>query len=161
MDCGVAQALDVVGDWWTLLIVREAMFGTRHFADFERQLGIAKNILTNRLRHLTDHEILERRETDDGRVEYRLTERGRDLWPILTALREWGDKWIYGRGKEPLVFVERASGRRIQGLALLGADGDPISNRDIVARPGKQAPESIKRRFAEAGRRRGKASGQA
>lgn len=149
MDCSVAQALDVVGDWWTLLIVREAMFGTRHFADFERNLGIAKNILAARLRDLVETGILERRENPESpaRPEYRLTERGRDLRNVLNALREWGDKWVYGRGKEPLVFVDRATGRRVGGLVMLDADGNALGPRDVLARPGKTAPESIKRRF--------------
>lgn len=147
MDCSVAQTLDVVGDWWTLLVVREATFGTRRFCDFERNLGIAKNILADRLRKLVDHEVLDREEAPDGRVTYRLTERGRDLSTVLVALREWGDKWVYGRGNEPIVLVERESGRRVKGLALLGADGQPIDGGRVVARPGRHAPDSVRRRF--------------
>ncbi|MFT4569704.1 MAG: DNA-binding HxlR family transcriptional regulator [Hyphomicrobiaceae bacterium] len=156
MDCSVAQTLDVVGDWWTLLIVREAMFGTRRFADFQRNLGIAKNILATRLRDLVDAQILERNDlTESGtRAEYRLTERGKDLRNVLNALREWGDKWVYGPDNEPLVFVDRKSGKRVAGLALLGSDGHPIAPQDLTAKPGNNAPDSIRQRFAESRRER-------
>ncbi len=150
MECSVAQTLDLVGDWWTLLILRDALFGARRFGDFERNLGIAKNILTNRLRHLVDHEILERSETDDGKVEYRMTERGRDLATVLTALREWGDKWIYGRGNEPLVLVDKADGRRVRGLAVLNADGEPVLPRQLAAKPGRGASPELAERIAQA-----------
>lgn len=95
--CPIARSLEVVGDWWTLLIVREALFsGTSSFEDFRRRLGIASNILTTRLEHLTSHEILERQvsaEGPPGRGSYRLTEKGRELWPVLASLLHWGNRW--------------------------------------------------------------------
>ena len=94
-NCSVARALNEVGDWWSLLIVLHAMYGTRRFVDFQQQLGIAKNILCDRLAKLVDNEVL--RKVDVGehgsRFEYRLTEKGRDLFPVVVALRQWGDKW--------------------------------------------------------------------
>lgn len=94
-NCSVARALNEVGDWWSLLIVLHAMYGTRRFVDFQQQLGIAKNILCDRLTKLVDNEVL--RKVDVGehgsRFEYRLTEKGRDLFPVVVALRQWGDKW--------------------------------------------------------------------
>lgn len=96
-NCPIARALEVVGDWWTLLIVREAMFtGTATFEDFRRSLGIASNILTTRLDHLVSHEIMERVVADPAsptRATYRLTDKGLALWPVLAALLQWGNDW--------------------------------------------------------------------
>ena len=101
-NCSVAQALEVLGDWWTLLIVREAFLGTRRYADFEANLDISKNVLAQRLQHLVEHGVLER--IDAGvhgpRFEYELTPKGKDLFTILTALRQWGDRWVFGPGRE-------------------------------------------------------------
>jgi DNA-binding HxlR family transcriptional regulator len=98
MPCPMAQALERVGEWWSLLILRECFRGTRRFGDFERRLGIAKNVLSSRLKHLVEAGVLERRPSkDDAReIEYRLTESGKDLAPVLIALAQWGDRWIYG-----------------------------------------------------------------
>lgn len=152
MDCSVAQSLDLVGDWWTLLIVREALFGARRFGDFQRNLGIAKNILSLRLANLVAAEIFLRVPLGDSeaRAEYQLTERGRDLANVLNALREWGDRWIYGEGNEPLVMTDRRSGKPLKGLALLDHDGRPVAARDVQAKPGPNAPASLRQRFADA-----------
>src|SRR5437762_659377 len=95
LNCGVGQALDAVGDWWSLLIVRDAFFGARRFGDFATSLGIARNILTTRLEHLVEHGIFEKIDVgaEGARYEYRLTEKGEALLPVLTALREWADDW--------------------------------------------------------------------
>ena len=92
-ECPIARALEVVGQRWTLLIVREALRGTHRFTDFKTQLGIAPNVLQSRLEFLVEMEILERRESRQRphRVEYALTGRGRDLWPVLAALAEWSE----------------------------------------------------------------------
>ncbi|HKE11579.1 MAG TPA: helix-turn-helix domain-containing protein, partial [Myxococcota bacterium] len=97
MNCGIAQALEVLGDWWTLLIVRDAFFGAHRFGDFERSLGIAKNVLSARLQHLVDHGVFELADvgSEGQRFEYRLTEKGEALLPVLTALREWSDGWVF------------------------------------------------------------------
>jgi DNA-binding HxlR family transcriptional regulator len=112
-NCSVARALEVLGDWWTLLIVREAFLGTRRFADFAANLEISRNILTNRLGHLVKHRVLAR--VDAGvhgtRYEYELTPMGKDLATVMTALRQWGDRWIFGAGQEPLIVLDRRTGR--------------------------------------------------
>src|SRR5262245_37008592 len=112
-ECSVAQALEILGDWWTLLVVREAFLGARRFADFEARLAISKNVLTQRLEHLVEHGVMER--VDAGvhgtRFEYVLTAMGKDLATVMTALRQWGDRWIYGEGNEPLVVLDRRTGR--------------------------------------------------
>lgn len=141
MQCGIAQALDVLGDWWTLLIVRDAFFGIRRFADFQADLGIAKNVLTDRLNRLVDSEILERVDagTQGTRYEYVLTEKGEALLPVLTSLREWSDDWVFGRGNEPLVFHDRKSGRRVPRMEVRAADGRRLGRRDLKAQRGPGA----------------------
>jgi DNA-binding HxlR family transcriptional regulator len=141
MNCGIAQALDALGDWWTLLIVRDAFFGARRFGEFQRSLGIAKNILAARLAHLVEHDIFER--VDAGgrgeRFQYQLTPKGEALLTVLTALREWSDEWVFGRGNEPVVVRDRRSGRRIAKLRVTDADGAPLTRRDLRMVPGPGA----------------------
>src|SRR4051794_24005340 len=112
MRCSIAQSLEVVGEWWTLLILRDAFLGVRRFDDFVERLGISRNILTDRLDTLVGSGIMERRPYDAarGRFDYVLTDKGRALWPVLTALRQWGDEWVYGAGNEPLVIEHRGCG---------------------------------------------------
>jgi DNA-binding HxlR family transcriptional regulator len=149
-NCAVAQALEVLGDWWTLLVVREAFLGTRRFADFEAHLGISKNILTARLNHLVDHGVLAR--VDAGvhgtRYEYELTAMGKDLLTVVTALRQWGDRWIFGEGKEPLLVYDRRTGRPIPRVTLRGEDGEPLRGRDLEVRPGPGASAKTRARAA-------------
>jgi DNA-binding HxlR family transcriptional regulator len=144
-QCGIAQALAVLGDAWTLLIIRNAFLGTRRFADHLRQLGIARNVLSTRLRHLVAHGILER--VDAGvhgeRFEYRLTDKGDALLPLLTSLREWSDEWIFGEGNEPLVVHERESDRRVPKLILRDRDGRPLTRSDLRMRPGPGADRDL------------------
>jgi len=147
----VAQALEVLGDWWTLLVVREAFMGARRFADFEANLDISKNILSARLEHLVVHGVLAR--VDAGvhgtRYEYELTPMGKDLATLMTALRQWGDRWIYGEGREPLLALDRRSGRRIPRLRILDNEGRPIAGRDIALAPGPGASKWTRARFGE------------
>ncbi len=141
MNCGVAQALEALGEWWTLLIVRDAFFGARRFGEFERSLGIAKNILTTRLRQLVEHGVFERvaAGTAGDRFEYLLTDKGRALLPVLMALREWSDEWIFGRGHEPLIVRERATGRRLPRLRVTNREGRELKIEDLSATPGPGA----------------------
>jgi DNA-binding HxlR family transcriptional regulator len=133
MPCPMAQALERVGDWWTLLLIREAFLGTRRFADFQERLGIAKNILSSRLRKLVEDGILDRQASRaDGReIEYRLTEKGRDLLPVLLALAQWGERWIY-RGKAPVRFVNRHTGTPLAPLTARDRDGVELALRDLA-----------------------------
>jgi DNA-binding HxlR family transcriptional regulator len=153
-NCSVARALEVLGDWWTLLVVREAFFGTRRFADFQGNLGIARNILSARLARLVDGGVLER--VDAGRhgtrYEYQLTPMGKDLATVLTALRQWGDRWLFGAGREPLVVCDRRSGRPIPRLRIVGEDGAPLAAADIAVRPGPGASAETRARFRRAAR---------
>jgi DNA-binding HxlR family transcriptional regulator len=136
--CSVAQALEILGDWWTLLIIRDAFLGVRRFADFEQRLQISKNILSKRLAHLIEHGVLERVEVGrhGPRQEYVLTAKGRDLFTVITALRQWGDRWIYGEGAEPIRVVDRRTGRSIPRVRVLDEDGKLLRGADIEIRLG-------------------------
>ncbi|WP_411106158.1 winged helix-turn-helix transcriptional regulator [Streptomyces sp. cmx-4-9] len=99
-DCSIAQALDVVGDWWTMLLVRDAARGLRRFEEFQRELGLSRKVLSERLKLLVEAGVLTREPYQERPVrhEYRLTPRGRGLLPVLVALQDWGDTWILGDG---------------------------------------------------------------
>ena len=150
MNCGIAQALEAIGDWWTLLIVRDAFFGARRFGDFERSLGVARNILSSRLSHLVLHGIFERVDvgSEGQRFEYRLTDKGEALLPVLTAMREWSDEWVFGRGNEPVIVQDRRTGRRVPKLRVADADGKPLSRRDLRTVPGPGASAATRRLLA-------------
>ncbi len=149
MNCGIGQALEVLGDWWTLLIVRDAFFGVRRFGEFQASLGIAKNILSARLEHLVEHGVLSRSDigSEGERFEYRLTSKGDALLPVLTSLREWSDEWVFGRGHEPLIVRDRVTGRRIPKLRLTDADGRALSRRDLRMEAGPGASRETIRRL--------------
>lgn len=149
-NCAVAQALGILGDGWTMLIIREAFLGTRRFGDFQSNLGVAKNVLAQRLQHLVDHQIME--TVDVGRYgrrfEYELTPRGKDLITLVTALRQWGDRWIYGKGGEPLIIRDRRTHKRIPRLRLVDESGRPLRGSDLVLEPGPGASAETHARFA-------------
>jgi DNA-binding HxlR family transcriptional regulator len=140
-NCSIARALEVIGDWWTLLIIREAMLGTRRFADFASALAISRNILTRRLDHLVRGGVLARVDagTHGTRYEYELTAMGKDLTTLVTALRQWGDRWVFGEGHEPLLVVDRRTGRAIPRLRIVDEQGAPIAGRDLAVQPGPGA----------------------
>ncbi len=144
----MAQALEILGDWWTLLIIREAFLGTRRFADFEQRLAISKNILAKRLAHLVEHDVLARVEVGrhGSRQEYALTAKGRDLFTVITALRQWGDRWIYGEGNEPLLVLDRRTGRPIPRVRVLDEAGEPLCSRDLELRLGPGADAELAER---------------
>ena len=150
MNCGIGQALEVFGDWWSLLIVRDAFFGLKRFSQFERSLGIAKNILAKRLEHLVDHGIFEKIEAGatGGYSEYRLTPKGEALLTVLVALREWSDEWVFGRGNEPIVMTDRRTGKRIPKTRTRNAQGREVSRRDLRAVPGPGASDDTKQRLS-------------
>src|ERR1700690_901646 len=111
MDCSVAQCLEVVGEWWTMLIIRDAFLGVTRFEDFQKRLGISRNILQQRLARLVDAGVLKRvpHPEPPPRDDYRLTDKGRDLWPVLTAMRQWGDAYAAPDGP-PVKIVHKACG---------------------------------------------------
>jgi DNA-binding HxlR family transcriptional regulator len=149
MDCSVAQALEVLGDWWTLLIVREAFFGVRRFGAFQENLGISRNVLSQRLAHLVEHGVLERVDVGEHgtHFEYTLTPMGKDLALVLTALRQWADRWVVGAGNESLVVCDRRTGRTIPRQRIRGEDGSVLGARDMELRPGPGANATTRARF--------------
>ena len=153
-NCSVARALEVIGDWWTLLIIREAMLGTRRFADFSAELPIARNILTRRLGHLVRRGVLARVNagTHGRRYEYELTPKGKDLATVMTALRQWGDRWEFGEGREPLLVLDRRTGRPIPPVRILDESGAQISARDLEVLPGPGAKKRTIARYQKIAR---------
>jgi DNA-binding HxlR family transcriptional regulator len=149
MNCSVAQCLEIVGEWWSLLIVRDAFFGVRRFDDFQARLGISRNILNNRLTKLVDNGVLERVPYQDNppRSNYRLTEKGRDLWLVLTAMRQWGDRWVAPDGP-PLKMRHAACGRIVKAVAVCSHCGEPLDRRAVTYEPGPGAGEADYERTA-------------
>ena len=148
MDCSVAQCLEVVGDWWTMLIVRDTFLGVTRFEDFQRRLGISRNILQQRLTKLVDTGILVRVPYSEHppRFDYRLTPKGRDLWPVLTAMRQWGDDHAAPDGP-PLEVVHDACGSgarwgegRREARAGWHRSADRPPSRRSPARPSSRTP---------------------
>lgn len=136
MSCAIAQTLNQVGDWWTLLIVRDAMKGARRFSDFHESTGIAKNILTDRLNKLVDNGIMVREEVGvrGQRQEYVLTERGEALFPILMAMQQWGDKWIYGDDEAPVEVFDSRTGETLAPIQVANESGKEVTHRELGSR---------------------------
>ncbi|WTW92077.1 helix-turn-helix transcriptional regulator [Streptomycetaceae bacterium NBC_01309] len=132
--CPVARSVDAIGDWWSLLIVRDAFDGSRRFGEFQRSLGVAKNILTARLRTLVAGGVLESVPASDGSAyrEYVLTPRGRALFPVIVALRQWGEQNCFSPGEPHSQLVDRQQGQRLRPLEVLSADGRPLDPDDTT-----------------------------
>jgi DNA-binding HxlR family transcriptional regulator len=126
--CPVARALDVIGDWWSLLIIRDAFDGVRRFSEFEASLGIAKGILAARLRDLTERGVLETTPASDGSAyrEYVLTEKGRGLFLVIVALRQWGEDHLYGADEPRSSLLDVQTDEPVPRLELRTADGVPL-----------------------------------
>jgi DNA-binding HxlR family transcriptional regulator len=155
MNCSVAQCLEVVGEWWSMLIVRDAFLGVRRFDDFQARLGISRNILNDRLRKLVDNGVLERVPYQDNppRAEYRLTEKGRDLWNVLTAMRQWGDRWAAPAGA-PLKMRHTTCGHVAKAVAVCSHCGERLDLRSVTVEPGPGAKAADFERTALEGRTR-------
>ena len=144
MNCSVAQCLEVVGEWWSLLILRDAFLGVRRFDDFQARLGISRGILNQRLNRLVEQGVLTRVPYRDHppRHEYRLTDKGRDLWPVVTAMRQWGDTWAAPDGP-PLQTVHTACGHISHSVPTCSHCGEALELRDLraVPGPGSRSPD--------------------
>jgi DNA-binding HxlR family transcriptional regulator len=150
MNCSVAQCLEIVGEWWSLLILRDAFMGVRRFDHFQSRLGISRNILNERLTRLVDAGVLRRVPYQDHppRSEYRLTDKGRDLWPIITAMRQWGDRWQAPDGP-PIVVRHAACGHVADAVMVCEHCGDRLDARSVTAEPGPGAGDSLLAHLAE------------
>jgi DNA-binding HxlR family transcriptional regulator len=138
MHCSVAQSLEVIGEWWTLLILRDAFLGVTRFDDFAKRLGIARNVLTARLDTLVAHDVLTRVPYDEarGRYDYRLTAKGRALLPVMTAIRQWGDEWILGEGNEPIVVEHTSCGEITHAILTCDHCHEELTGRTLRVRRG-------------------------
>jgi DNA-binding HxlR family transcriptional regulator len=136
-DCPIARALDAIGDWWSLLIIRDALLGRRRFGEFQKSLGLAKNILTVRLRALVDRGILAMAPASDGSAyqEYVLTPKGRGLFPVLVALRQWSEEYDETPEEIATILVDRQKGRPVRKLELHARDGRLLSLADTKLKP--------------------------
>jgi DNA-binding HxlR family transcriptional regulator len=131
-DCGLPSALEAMGERWSFMILRAAFNGVHHFEEFQSELGIARNILSNRLARLVDHGILAREvmAEDRRKVQYRLTDKGLDLLPTMVALRQWGERWVSGVPSSP-VLVDERDHQPVREVALLAHDGRALSKDDL------------------------------
>lgn len=139
MNCSLAQTLNIVGERWTLLILRDAFFGKKRFGQFERSLGISKNILSARLNLLVEEGIMEKLDSEEGaHPEYLLTEAGLALQPVLLSMTHWGDEFRPNPDGERLVFTERKTGKPVKRMNVIAEDGRVLKPRDVraVAGPG-------------------------
>lgn len=132
--CPVARALDLVGDRWSLMIIRDAMDGARSFTDFQHRTGVARNILTDRLRRLVDHGILGRETAISGRRQiYVLTEAGRDLFTVIVAMRQWGERNTFADGEAHSALVDR-NGHPLAQLRPTNLHGDRVDANSTTVR---------------------------
>ncbi|MEE6270994.1 winged helix-turn-helix transcriptional regulator [Streptomyces noursei] len=133
-ECPVARSVDAIGDWWSLLIVRDAFDGSRRFGEFQRSLGVAKNILTARLRALVAGGVLASAPASDGSAyrEYVLTPKGEALFPVIVALRQWGEGHFFSPGEPHSELVDRQQGRPLHALEVRSADGRRLGPDDTV-----------------------------
>jgi DNA-binding HxlR family transcriptional regulator len=135
MSCSVARALSVIGDRWTLLVLRDAFLRTRRFEDFQRQLGVTRHLLADRLKKLVAAEILEkvRYQEKPARYEYRLTAKGRDLYPVIVAILRWGDRWMADEDGPPLTLVHKTCGHRMHPTLVCPDCREPVGPGDLTA----------------------------
>lgn len=136
MNCSVARTLEVVGERWTLLILRDAFNGIRRFDDFQKSLGIARNVLADRLAKLVDHGVLERRRYEEHppRDEYRLTAKGRALFDVLVAMVHWGDIWESGGTEPPVTITHEDCGEVIHAVPSCSHCGRPLTPWNVRSR---------------------------
>jgi len=135
--CPIARTMEAIGDCWSMLIIRNAMLGQRRFSEFQKDLGLAKNILSERLRSLVADGILTTAPAADGSAyqDYLLTDKGRAVFPIMVALRQWGEEFAFTPGEATNILVDRKTGKRIPRLQLNAADGRRLSLGDIRLKP--------------------------
>ena len=141
LDCSVAKALEVIGERWSLLIVRAVMHGNRRFGEIQESLGIARNVLSTRLERLVDEEILERRAYSENppRHEYFLTQKGLDLWPALIALLHWGERYSPDPAGPRRLIVHKECGGEVSERGICESCGEILTARDAKQVPGPGA----------------------
>ena len=135
-DCSLARSLSVIGDRWTLMVLRDAFLGVRRFDDFEGSLKIARRVLSERLALLVKEGILARIPYQErpARYDYRLTEKGLELYPVILSLVHWGDRYYTGKKGPPVVHTHRACGRDFRSVLTCSECGEPVRARDVTIR---------------------------
>lgn len=151
MPCSVAKTLDIIGEWWTLLILRDVFYGVRRFEGLRTHLGISRKVLTSRLGRLTDENILKKSlyQNQPPRYEYRLTKKGLELLPILLTIMNWGDKWKSEPNKPPVVFIHKDCGRKTTPKVVCSHCGGDLNAHNIYPTAGLSAPPDEVERLRE------------
>jgi DNA-binding HxlR family transcriptional regulator len=146
--CSVARTVNLLGDWWTPLVLREAFYGIRRFDHFQSELGIARNTLTDRLNRLVEEGLLRRQpyQSEPVRHEYLLTDKGKDIYPVLAAMSAWGDRWLDNGAGAPVVFHHRECGHDTRPEVVCSHCGGPLTADGVEHRMGPGYPERIARR---------------
>jgi DNA-binding HxlR family transcriptional regulator len=141
MACSIARSLDVVGEPWTPLIIRDLWLGRHKFDDIQRNLNISRKVLTERLKTLVEAGVVERRpyQRDPERYDYLLTDKGQELMNVLLALMAWGDRWVSGDGGEPMLIRHKACGKRAHAVVTCSTCGEPLHAQDTGIAPGPAA----------------------
>jgi DNA-binding HxlR family transcriptional regulator len=154
-NCSIRRVLDLLGEKWTLLVLREAAYGVRRFDDFARALGCGRGVLSDRLRTLTEADILARVEYQEpnqrARAEYHLTDKGRDLFPAILALSQWGDRWMPPAGGPVARVTHRKSGRPVAVVMTSDPKVDALTMRDVEIAPGPGAKRITRARSIREG----------
>jgi DNA-binding HxlR family transcriptional regulator len=132
--CPVARSLDSIGDWWTLLIVRDAMLGIRRFSDFQRSLGLARNVLSTRLKKMVADGVMTMAPAADGTSyqEYHLTAKGEALLPVLVAMRQWGERFLFAPGEPHSELLAKGSGKALEEIRVRDVDGLELGVNDLA-----------------------------
>lgn len=143
--CSIARSADVLGDAWTLLVLRELFYGESRFDGFVAALGIPRNTLAGRLGVLVEQGLVEQRpyQSDPVRHDYVLTEKGQDFFGVLAALNSWGDRWLSGDEGVPVAMRHETCGRELEATVVCAHCGEPVRNDDVTSRPGPGYPEKL------------------
>ena len=152
--CSIARTVDLVGDGWTSLVLREAFYGTTRFDDFERVLGIGRNVLSERLRRLVDEGLLEREayQQNPPRYDYVLTAKGREFFPILAAMMAWGDRWLAPSEGPPALLRHRTCGHDMHAEVVCSECREPLELDDVQPRLGPGFPDRLRESALAMGR---------
>ncbi|WP_086852031.1 winged helix-turn-helix transcriptional regulator [Amycolatopsis kentuckyensis] len=146
--CSIARTMDLLGDWWTPLVLRDAFYGVRRFDEFQQALGIARNTLADRLKRLVDEGLLEKvpYQTEPVRYDYVLTEKGRDFYPVLLAMTRWGDKWLASEAGPPITMHHLACGHDTHAEIVCADCREPMTPDDTRMRRGPGFPPRLAQR---------------
>jgi len=146
--CSIARTMDLLGDAWTPLVLREAFYGVRRFDEFQSGLGIARNTLADRLHRLVDEGLLEKQlyQTEPRRHEYVLTDKGADFFGVLAAISQWGDRWLAGRQGPPVTMHHELCGHDSEAEVVCAQCGEPLRAADTTMKIGPGYPDKLKKR---------------